>query len=571
MNKRWLIAWFLTLFVGRQRRKLEPLCGQLALSPLVAWIEYRLRLRQDWNQHSPAKAAFSQELAQLLAGFPRLQKDPALLTAAQQARSEHGLPLFACLVWLASVRLQFRWPFPHRNAAFRAWWQRHAQSIYLDAQKVLDSVDSESQASVSFAERPFGVNLVGHVLGVSGLGEAARMMAMAMQAAQIPFCIRNVPSFNPSSDQDRSFASGLLADDEPLPYAFTIFCMTATTQLEVAVKDGLLPGPHTYTISSWFWETERWPAQLKPAVLLADEFWPCTQLIKTALQPACEEFALPIVLLPPALDLSGVQPELIKASREQTRCAYGLPANAVLFVFSFDLKSYLSRKNPQAVIKAFLLAFGLGGQAGATLDVGLVIKSLPPTSPDPVWDELKATAAADSRVTIVEESLDRVDLLALYQCCDCFVSLHRSEGLGQGPAEALQLGLDVVATNYGGNTDYCEGPLVHPVPYTLVPIGDGEYPYPQNQVWADPDVHAAAAIMQQVACQRRQQPLPEPSIVAAYRSRFAAQRVGLLYKQQLDQLWSQRLTVQATLDRRYASPRRNARISGAATDPQDSQ
>jgi len=30
-------------------------------------------------------------------------------------------------------------------------------------------------------------------------------------------------------------------------------------------------------------------------------------------------------------------------------------------------------------------------------------------------------------------------------------------------AEALQLGVDVIATAYGGNTDFCSGPLAHPV------------------------------------------------------------------------------------------------------------
>ena len=35
------------------------------------------------------------------------------------------------------------------------------------------------------------------------------------------------------------------------------------------------------------------------------------------------------------------------------------------------------------------------------------------------------------------------------------ISLHGSEGLGRGMAEALQLGVDVIATAYGGNTDFC--------------------------------------------------------------------------------------------------------------------
>jgi hypothetical protein len=33
------------------------------------------------------------------------------------------------------------------------------------------------------------------------------------------------------------------------------------------------------------------------------------------------------------------------------------------------------------------------------------------------------------------------------------ISLHRPEGFGRGIAEDLQLGVDVIATAYGGNTD----------------------------------------------------------------------------------------------------------------------
>ena len=79
------------------------------------------------------------------------------------------------------------------------------------------------------------------------------------------------------------------------------------------------------------------------------------------------------------------------------------------------------------------------------------------------WHWLQARAAEDSRIVLIAESLPRHDLLALYGCCDVFLSLHRSEGFGRGIAEALLLGVDVIATAYGGNTDFCAGPLAHPV------------------------------------------------------------------------------------------------------------
>ena len=82
------------------------------------------------------------------------------------------------------------------------------------------------------------------------------------------------------------------------------------------------------------------------------------------------------------------------------------------------------------------------------------------------------------------------------------LSLHRVEGLGRGMAEALQLGVDVIATAYGGNTDFCTGPLAHPVRCQEVPIPRGAYPCADGHVWGEPDLDHAAELMQQAAARR---------------------------------------------------------------------
>ena len=38
--------------------------------------------------------------------------------------------------------------------------------------------------------------------------------------------------------------------------------------------------------------------------------------------------------------------------------------------------------------------------------------------------------------------------------CDCYASLHRSEGFGITMAEAMLLGKPVIATGYSGNLDF---------------------------------------------------------------------------------------------------------------------
>lgn len=163
---------------------------------------------------------------------------------------------------------------------------------------------------------------------------------------------------------------------------------------------------------------------------------------------------------------------------------FNLPEDACLFCFSFDLNSSIHRKNPRACLKAFQKAFPV--DEVTERPVGLVIKCHKPKRANEQWDRLKEAAERDHRIFIVEETLSRPDLLALYKSCDCYLSLHRAEGFGRGMAEALLPGLEVIATGYSGNVDHCRGnPAAHLVDYKLVPVKKDEYPYGEGQCWAE--------------------------------------------------------------------------------------
>ena len=86
----------------------------------------------------------------------------------------------------------------------------------------------------------------------------------------------------------------------------------------------------------------------------------------------------------------------------------------------------------------------------------------------------------------------------MFAGCDCYVSLHRSEGFGNTLAEAMYLGKPVIATGYSGNMEFMTPQNSYPVDYTLRPVGDDAGPYPAAGEWAEPDVGHAARLMRHV-------------------------------------------------------------------------
>ena len=60
--------------------------------------------------------------------------------------------------------------------------------------------------------------------------------------------------------------------------------------------------------------------------------------------------------------------------------------------------------------------------------------------------------------------------------CDCYVSLHRSEGFGLTPAEAMYLGKPVIATAYGGVMEFMTPENAYLVDHTMTRVGERASP-----------------------------------------------------------------------------------------------
>ena len=162
-------------------------------------------------------------------------------------------------------------------------------------------------------------------------------------------------------------------------------------------------------------------------------------------------------------------------------------------LFIFDLGSLCSRKNPEAVIEAFVSAFA-PDEGLLTIKIGQHITYAQD------FERVQQLAAGHPHIRLLTDWLDDKALHRLYLEHDVYPSLHRSEGYGLTIREALLRKLYVVATAWSGNMDFMKGGLVCPVPYKLIPV-DRKYAVfngVPHARWADPEIPAAAEILRKL-------------------------------------------------------------------------
>lgn len=348
-----------------------------------------------------------------------------------------------------------------------------------------------------------------------GLGVAARGMASALESGNIPFNIINFESGNYSRHGDRSWSHKEVRRSR---YDTTIVCVNPdnSTNLRLEIPQTMLGD--RYVISNWFWELPELPDEWLAEFELTDEVWAASQFIKDAVS---RKSPVPVVLIPPVVRRAEIS--------RFCRSHFGLPERRYLYLAMFDTSSVLERKNPLGVLRAFKKAFTRHDP-----NVALIMKFNNPDYEQPLMQALREEMDGQENVFVLDRILARDEVDSLIMVSDCFVSLHRSEGFGFGPAEAMSLGKPVVLTNWSGNTDYMTPENSVAINYELVSLGRDYGPYKSHQLWAEPDIDQAAHWMRRL--------LDEPGLAerigkhasATIESRFSPEVVGSLIRKRLD-------------------------------------
>ena len=341
-----------------------------------------------------------------------------------------------------------------------------------------------------------GIKVHGYLHSSIGLGHAARSYVRAAQ-----LCDRLNVSWNPISlkgrdqtDYRREFPSNSAEYDAEL----SVFGLDSIDRLHD------LHAVESFSILCPFWELSSIDQSIQ-TLHQHDSIWAASSFIETAVNQFLDErsaYSRPQVLRMPLAIMD--QPSNSDANN----------ASVFRVLVSFDVNSWLSRKNPLNAIRAFQAAFPKTDDAELIVKINPLPRSfrahlrsfLPPVreahgllrADSAFKSELKRLAARDKRLTIINRSLTQSEMDALFSTVGTYLSLHRAEGFGLGLAEAMARRIPVVGTDYGGTTDFLNESTGFPISYELKALNSGDYFQAEGKVWAEPSIEDAAAALRAI-------------------------------------------------------------------------
>lgn len=428
------------------------------------------------------------------------------------------------LAWLG--RVGANWPGGEQLQRFRKQnrnRQLRIRQISADDEVVFDFANRHAPYSPVFARAhtALGINVVGFLTADLGIGESARCMLRAADAVKIPAAAVLLKLHCKARMGDSTFAA-FVQDHNPHPV--NVFHLDAPASRDIDTHHGPEFRSGKYNVGYWAWELPEFPDAWLPYFDFFNEIWCPSDFVRHAL---AEKSPVPVITMPHAVEFQ----RPARALRE-LRQEFGLPADKYLFLFLYDLNSYTERKNPTAVIEAFRRS-GLADRGAA-----LVIKVHGLLGNEKDFESLRNAVSNLPGTTLISDALTRPKVYELEAACDCFVSLHRSEGFGFAVAECMYLGKPVIATNWSATSEFLNEENGAPVDYQLVTLKTNHGPYSKGQRWAEPNVDAAAQWMQRLFADRA---LGEKLGAAAQRTieaRFSLRSIGSRYRRRLEAIAS---------------------------------
>ena len=324
------------------------------------------------------------------------------------------------------------------------------------------------------------ITIIGHPWAPIGMGEQLRSHVHAANAVHLPHRVFDIFRYAQRADAAHTRLLGALEVETP-PGGIRIFHVNGDEVDSVIAafeaRGGDFAAGHNIVVPAW--ELPSYPKTWALSLQKFDEIWALSHFIADSLATAGlkSHFVGQAIEFEPGPTLP--------------RRHFGIRESAFVLLHFFDLSSYATRKNPDAVLDLF--ARLRADDPFADLQLVLKVKNGEKAAED--WAE---TVAGDPQIKVIATPLDTLGVKSLINACDVFVSLHRAEGFGRGLGEAMGLGRLALGTHWSGNVDFMTAENSLPVGYELVKLRRDAYPHWRGQSWAEADVADAHRLLRPI-------------------------------------------------------------------------
>jgi glycosyltransferase involved in cell wall biosynthesis len=400
------------------------------------------------------------------------------------------LTYYQATLYAFTPELQTKFPEPQGAdfASFMQWLGDEARKGRIDRRLVLTPSTTEPDTERALSGVPDtwevgavgepGLTIAGYMTATHSIGELGRLMETAVRASGIS---SQSVVFDPATGVSRM--AGQTGRRHDFDTNLVVVNADELPRFASSVGSQFFEG--RYTIGNWAWELEEFPSSFGGALDLVDEVWAISEFTRRSIAAATDK---PVFAAPPPVIAPVRAPGVGRAE-------LGLPDDRFIFLFCFDLQSVIERKNPLGLIEAFKEAFEPGDGTYGPL---LVLKTINGDSRPMDLEMVRIAAAGRPDIVVTDGVLAQGHLGSLMAEADCYVSLHRSEGLGLTMAESMALGKPVIATAYSGNLDFMTEENSYLVPFSPSEVPAGAEPYRAGARWAEPDIGKAASLMRKV-------------------------------------------------------------------------
>jgi glycosyltransferase involved in cell wall biosynthesis len=470
-------------------------------------------------------AMLDQERVLALRGDGKMPPDPftagqlsAFLVWLQKKNPESltGLPRYMEALYNERVDLQKAMPqVAHGDLGAFAWWSYLFGRFEVPSFRLFGHF-ARDRGEIRDGQRiNGGADVIGFLNAEHGIGEASRLLVEALESSEVPI---SKISYRNTQSRQKVF----LETDDVGVYKTVIAAVNAELNKPVRDQFGEKFFDDTYVVGQWFWELEVAPTWYRDAYQYVNELWAPTKFIEEMLRREAPQH-IPVRHMPLPLR----KPRVVEDAR---RSDLELD-DRFMFLFTFDFMSVMKRKNPLGLVEAFKKAFE--PNEGPML----VLKSINGETRPEGFAELMQAIDGREDIVLMNKYLDSHQSASLMNLCDCYVSLHRSEGLGLTIAEAMLLGKPVIATDYSGNLDFMKPETSYLVSWDRVKVGEGAEAYDANATWAEPNLDEAAALMREVYLNPEKSKEKALAGKSDLESRFTPQITGERMKNRLEEIW----------------------------------